>query len=118
MRRILCLHMPHFATDRLRRAVPSAADMPLVLTRLVGAARVVTHVCPRARQLGVRPGTSLAQAYAQVPQLVAAEHEPARDQAALQRLAHWALRFSPLVEPVEPQTLLIDITGCERLFGG
>jgi protein ImuB len=92
--------------------------MPLVLTRLVGAARVVTHVCPRARQLGVRPGTSLAQAYAQVPQLVAAEHEPARDQAALQRLAHWALRFSPLVEPVEPQTLLIDITGCERLFGG
>ncbi len=110
--------MPHFATDRIRRAVPSAVSTPLVLTRLVGAARVVTHVCPQAQQLGVRPGTSLAQAHAQVSQLTAAEHEPARDRAALQRLAHWALRFSPLVEPVEPQTLLIDITGCQRLFGG
>jgi protein ImuB len=36
----------------------------------------------------------------------------------LRRLAGWAVRFSPLVEVVEPDTLLIDITGCERLFGG
>ncbi len=36
----------------------------------------------------------------------------------LKRLACWALRFSPIVEPVEPDTLLVDVTGCERLFGG
>ena len=45
-------------------------------------------------------------------------HEPGRDRAALGRLAGWAVRFSPLVEPLEPDALLLDITGCERLFGG
>ncbi|HPM22311.1 MAG TPA: DNA polymerase Y family protein, partial [Phycisphaerae bacterium] len=41
-----------------------------------------------------------------------------RDQQALVRLAQWALRFSPLVEPMPPDTLLLDITGCQLLFGG
>ena len=45
-------------------------------------------------------------------------HEPQCDRRVLHRLADWAVRFSPLVQPVEPDTLLIDITGCERLFHG
>lgn len=112
--------MPYFATDRTRRAGRSADDpqAPLVLTRIVGAAWLVTHVCPRAAELGLRPGVTLGQAQARVPQLSAAEHDPLRDRAVLHRLAQWALRFSPLVEPVEPDTLLVDITGCQRLFGG
>jgi protein ImuB len=50
--------------------------------------------------------------------LLALEHEPRRDRALLEQLAHWALRFSPIVQPVEPDTLLLDVTGCQRLFGG
>lgn len=52
------------------------------------------------------------------PRLLVLPDEPQRDRAALEQLAGWALRFSPTVEPVEPGTLLIDITGCQRLFGG
>lgn len=104
------------ASPLLRRA--AEPERPLVLTRSVSAALVVEQVCPRARGLGLRPGLSLGQAQALVPELAALPHEPQRDRAALQRLAHWVLRFSPTVEPVEPDTLLVDVTGCERLFGG
>lgn len=112
--------MPELPTERARRAAAGAAEAggPLVLVRAVGGTRVVERVCPRARALGLRPGLSLAQARALVPGLAAAPHEPHRDRVVLIHLARWAYRFSPAVEPVEPGTLLLDITGCQRLFGG
>jgi protein ImuB len=120
MRRMLCLHMPYLPTERARRdAEPAVEDeRPLVLTRPVGSSLVVEQVCSRGRQLGLRPGLSLGQAQALAPELATLAYEPQRDRAALERLARWAARFSPLVEPVAPDTLLIDITGCAQLFGG
>lgn len=91
---------------------------PLVLTRPVGASLVVEAVCPRAQHAGVRPGLTLGQACALAPGLVALSHEPQRDRLMLGRLARYATRFSPLVEPAAPDMLLLDITGCQRLFGG
>ncbi len=100
--------MPH--------AVPHA--VPLVLTRPVGASFVVAAVCPEAHRRGLRPGLSLGQAQAMVPELVAWPEAPLRDRALLRRLARWAEHFSPTVEAVEPDMLVIDITGCQLLFGG
>lgn len=45
-------------------------------------------------------------------------HLAPQDGAALARLADWALRFSPVVQPVEPDTLWLEITGCAHLFRG
>jgi len=120
MRRILCLHLPYLSTERARRDAARVVERerPLALTRPVGSSLVVEQVCPRARQLGLWPGLSLAQAQALAPELLVLAYDPQRDQAALEQLARWALRFSPLVEPVTPDTLFIDITGCQRLFGG
>ena len=87
------------------------------MTRRVGSSLILEHVDVRARQIGLRVGMTLGQAQAIVPELLALEHEPRQDCALLERLAHWALRFSPIVQPVEPDTLLLDITGCQRLFG-
>lgn len=119
--RYLCLHMPYLATDRVRRVRGWSDDegrRPLVLTCQVGAAVEVACLDARAAQLGLRAGLSLGQAQAMVPELLAWPYEPQRDRAVLWQLAAWAVRFSPQVEPVEPGTLLIDITGCQRLFGG
>lgn len=112
--------MPELPTERVRRAAAGAAEAggPLVLARAEGGARVVEQACPRARALGLRPGLSLAQARALVPGLTVASYEPHRDRVVLMHLARWAYRFSPAVEPVEPGTLLLDVTGCQRLFGG
>jgi len=119
MRRVLCLHLPYLATERawhdgLCRGEPG----PLVLTRPVGAAHVVERVCAQARRLGVRPGMSLAQARALVPELLAVACDNQKDRAALVELARWATRFGPTVEVVEPDTLLVDVTGCALLFRG
>lgn len=90
---------------------------PIVLTRSVGNTLRVESVCSHAAQRGLRPGITLAQAQATVPTLLHFAHEPERDAAFLHRLADWAQRFSPLVEPVSPCVLLLDITGCQRLLG-
>ncbi len=112
--------MPYLSTERARRdAVPAdEGERPLALARRVGASQVVEQVCSRARAAGLRPGWSLGQAQAIVPSLLVLPHEPRRDREVLERLARWAMRFSPVVEPVEPDTLLVDITGCQLLFGG
>jgi len=113
--------MPFLATDRARRDDMLQRDelgRPLVLTCQHGASVRVAESCPRAREFGIRPGLTLGQAQAMVPDLLVLPHEPRRDRALLTRLANWALRFSPVVEPMEPHTLLVDVTGCARLFAG
>lgn len=49
-------------------------------------------------------------------------HEPNRDRAALRSLAVWAQRLSPVVAVDdaldEPDMLLLDVTGCARVFRG
>jgi protein ImuB len=44
--------------------------------------------------------------------------EPEREQAALETLAAWALQFTSLVSLAPPDTLLLEIGGSLRLFGG
>jgi protein ImuB len=66
---------------------------------------------------------TVAHARALLPSgnVLIAPHRPARDARALVALAHWAVRFTPLVEP-DPwpgmEGLCMDITGCLRLFHG
>lgn len=114
--------MPYLPSDRARRdAAPPPLDSdepPLVLTRRSGSSLFIEHGCPRAGALGLRGGMTLGQAQAIAPGLRAAAHEPHRDRALLLQLAGWALRFSPIVEPVEPDTLVLDVSGCARLFAG
>jgi protein ImuB len=54
-------------------------------------------------------------------QFVFQEHDPQQDRHALQRLAAWCERFSPIVgleEGPSPASLLLDVTGLDHLFGG
>lgn len=101
-----------------RSAASLGHERPLVLVRTVGASQLVAQACPLAQQCGIRVGTTLGQAQALAPPLLVAPDEPARDMWLLRKLADWAIRFSPLVEPVPPDMLVVDITGCQLLFGG
>lgn len=70
--------------------------------------------------MGVRAGMTLAHARALCAGLTIYDHPatPDEDAAALRRLARWMLRFAPVVSPDEPDGLMLDIAGCEKLFGG
>jgi protein ImuB len=45
-------------------------------------------------------------------------HDPERDRQTLRALGRWAMRFTPVVALDPPDGLLLDITGCDRVFGG
>ncbi|WP_371325433.1 DNA polymerase Y family protein [Dechloromonas sp. ZY10] len=72
----------------------------------------------QAAAAGVQPGLRLATALALAPGLQALAADSGREAAALLQLACWAGRFSPTVSLVPPQTVLLEIAGCLRLFGG
>jgi protein ImuB len=63
----------------------------------------------------------VAEARAIESNLVVVEEDLETDRRALECLAHWADRFSPIVgleDEAAPQSLLIDITGCASCFHG
>lgn len=83
-----------------------------------GQAQTIVASCPRAAVAGIGPGMTLAQARAIEPTLAVAKANPNDDARALDRLAVWFLRFSPLVAPDQPKGIWIDATGVAHLFGG
>jgi protein ImuB len=60
----------------------------------------------------------LAQAQALVPGLAVVAADQKGDTRALEELAAWCLRYSPLTAPDHPDGIWIDATGCSHLFGG
>ncbi|MET7245489.1 DUF6504 family protein [Methylobacterium sp. EM32] len=119
MRRVVCVFLPTWPTDRWRRrnGGPSP-DEPLVAAGQEGARRVLTAVDRAARALRLRPGLALAQAQAMVPGLTVIEADPEGDAAALARLAAWCLTYAPLVAPDPPDGIWIDVAGAAHLHGG
>ena len=109
--------MPHLSVERVSRRRTGSAAEPLALVERVGSSQRVAACCPRASADGVQSGQSLADARAILPTLAVQPHDPQADRAELERLATGATQFAPIVQPVEPATLLLDVTGCERLFG-
>lgn len=84
-----------------------------------GRRRVVTAANTAARALGLHPDMPATQAQALVPGLVTHDADPKEDEAALERLALWALKlYSPVVAADPPDGLMIDASGAAHLLGG
>ena len=88
-----------------------------VLVESVASRQIVVCACNHAMAHGVRRGMTLAQARAICPDVSHAPHQPAEDARALESLARWLMRFSPVVAPEPPDAIFLDVTGSERLFG-
>ena len=67
---------------------------------------------------GLRTGMPATKAQALVKELVIHHADPDADAKALERLAVWALRYSPIVAPDGPDGLVVDATGASHLQGG
>lgn len=111
-RRILALLLPRLPVERLRRPGPVA------VWGQRGSRRVVLSISAEAEAAGLRAGQALADAQAILPGLDLVPEDPARDVRALEQLALWALRFTPLVGLAGKDGLLLDLTGVGHLFGG
>lgn len=73
---------------------------------------------PAAAAAGVQPGQRLSTALGLAPGLQVCERSMEHEASALAQLACWAGHFTPQVSLAPPATLLLEIGGCLRLFGG
>ena len=99
-------------------------------TRDARRGQIVVAASLAARAAGIRPGMRLSEATALID-VDLHEHDPHEDIEALCELAEQAQQFSPLVgleqldkKPwagrwlLQPECLLLDVTGIAELFGG
>lgn len=81
-----------------------------------GRRQVIVAVDPAAAAFGLRAGMAVPQAMAIMPELQVIEAEPEADADALDRLARWCHRITPLASADATDGLWLDITGCAHLF--
>ncbi len=124
MKQMLCVRLRNWPIDRLRRRSRASSHEPLVLVQAVGGRQLVVAVSTEARAHGIWPGMTLVEARAMHAGLIHADHDAPGDIRGLTALAKWMQRFTPVVCLPEDLTeghanyLFLDLTGCERLFGG
>ena len=118
MRRVLSIWLPLLAVERWRKTSDAEPDAPIVMT-VEGAHGPIIHaVTQAAAERGACAGARLTDARALDPSLIALPADPDGDAEAMQRLARWATRWSPLVEVDGSDSLRLDVTGVAHLFGG
>jgi protein ImuB len=124
MRRIVSLWFPDFAVERFirgrikqRRPAP-AAGLPFALVEGGAKGLRLAAVNAAARRFGLARGQRLADARAQVPDLLSEPHEAEEDLKSLLGLCRWMERYSPWVSPEPPDGILLDVSGVPHLFGG
>ncbi len=118
MSRVAALWVPLFPLAARLRSEPELAGAAVAVCEGNGpAARVVAASRP-ARKAGVRPGTSLAQARAVLPELIARGRDPAGEASAREALLEVAGSLSPVVEDAGEGLALADVEGMGALFPG
>jgi protein ImuB len=105
----LALHLPRLPLEVFPRRPPPSA--------IVSRERIVV-ADEAAATAGVLPGMRLSGAWALQPDLHVQQRDETREQAALAQLACWAGSFTSDVCLLPPQTLLLEVAGSLRLFGG
>jgi len=110
----LCVHFPRLSLDALGCSHRSKAA---VFSELHGRPHV-TACTGQAQQSGVVTGMSLNAALALVADLELRQRREDAEQDLLRAHAEWALNYTPLVSIDEQGSLLLEVGGSLRLFGG
>src|SRR5262245_25573307 len=134
MSRIASVWLRSWPIARLLKAQASASSVDTRITHRLDPNRSLVLVTPgkggqrivslntAAREGGLRLGELLSNARSKVLDLQICDADPIADAKALQKLALWAMQYSPLVtawdEANGADGLFLNITGCAHFFGG
>ena len=128
----MCVWCPLWPIQRLLSEQPELKGQPLILFTESRRHLQVTACSPEAVQHGINVGMPLGEARSLLPAIssrrqrqparkaIFQRNDPAADRARLQALALHCQRYSPLVgleDKPAPESLWLDISGCEALFG-
>ena len=118
MSRIACLFTPLFPLVARLRSEPELRREAVAILQGNGNASRVVAAARRARQVGIRPGMSLPQARALLPNLTVRARDMACEKAAQETLLEIAESFSPRVEDAGEGVVYLELDGLDRHFPG
>ncbi|MHA6299441.1 Y-family DNA polymerase [Devosia sp. CAU 1758] len=120
-RRFLCLFLPYWPTEYLKRRDPDLKP-PLVLYEKIKGGLRLAALDREASREGLRIGQALADARAMLPGLTIIEQDIGMLVSAFADFADWHSNVSPLVAVMQDMApfgdLVLDIRGVAHLFGG
>lgn len=112
--RLACAAIPLFPLAARLRCEPELARDAVAICEGNGSQARVVAANRRARQQGVRPGTTLAQARGLCSQLIARERDAECERAAQEALLETAETFSPRLEDAGEGLVFLDLDGLDR----
>lgn len=116
-KRVACVWVPFFAAAAAERCEPALAERPLAIVRGMPPVTRVVEANAAARERGVAPAMTEAEARARCPGLVTRACSEERVASARQVLLEAALDVSPRLEDAGPGLVYVDIAGLGRLVG-
>ena len=111
MARIACIMVADFSIAALVAAL-------LAIGRSLAPHAELDAVAPRARELGIRPGMTIAQARAISADLAVVHRSPAAESSAHSALLDAVESVSPVVESGAPGCVWLDLAGLHRIYNG
>jgi protein ImuB len=115
----LALHLPSLPLEVYTRAIRDAGGAgPLAVVATQGSKSFIVGCNDAARRRGVKGGMPPAAASALACDLQLVQRDFAAEEASLERIAAWAIQFTPAVHIAPPCTVLLEIAGSLALFGG
>lgn len=111
-----CIYVPDFSVEAILRAEPELRSQALAVLEGKAPLQKVFTVNEKARREGVVPGMTKIQVEA-CPSLIFRDRSLLQESTAHAALLERAQAFSPRVEDVAANTLVLDLAGLEKLFG-
>ncbi len=111
-----CIYVPDFSVESILRAEPELRSQAVAVLEGKPPLQTILSGNEKARRAGVLPGTTKLQVEG-CAEISLRERSDLQESAAHQALLDCAQSFSPRVEDVASDTLLLDLSGLNQLFG-
>jgi protein ImuB len=111
-----CIFVPDFPVEAILRVEPELRSQAVAVLEGKPPLQKVFATNERARQFGIEVGMTKIQVEPWT-ELVLRPRSPLQETSAHAALLDCAQSFSPRIEDTAPDTVLLDISGLESLFG-
>ena len=111
-----CIFVPDFPVEAILRAEPDLRSRAVAVLAGKPPLQTILAVNEEARHAGILSGMTKLQVEG-CAEIALRERSELQESASHQALLDCAQSFSPRVEDVAPDTLLLDLSGLGRLFG-
>ena len=111
-----CIFVPDFPVEAILRAEPALRSQAVAVLEGKPPLQKIFVVNNKARRAGIAPGMSKIQVEP-CTELVLRPRSPAQEAEAHAAMLDCAQSFSPRIEDTAPDTVILDLSGLEALFG-